>query len=147
MSDPAPPIRPPSTPPDAPTPLTPDAIEQILADFRTWLTDLTAVPPPAAELPAVDLHTLVAQFTALRHEVNLQTRASRTSVEQTGEALKQLEETFAELRERPDAGDDEAGPLLKALVDVYDNLALALRQVERQRAAIDQPLAEWVEGT
>jgi molecular chaperone GrpE len=101
----------------------------------------------AAEPPAVDLHTLVAQFTALRHEVNLQTRAARTSIEQSGETLKQLEAAVEELRERPAGGEDEAAPLLKALVDVYDNLALALRQVEKQRDAIDQPLVDLVDGT
>jgi molecular chaperone GrpE len=142
MSDPAPPVRPPGPPPDAAAPLTPAAVERVLADFRTWLTDLAAAPSPTAEPPTVDLHTVVAQFTALRHEVNLQTRAARTSLEQTGEALKQLEETVEELRERPEADDDESAPLLKAMIDVYDNLALALRQVERQRATIDQPLAE-----
>jgi molecular chaperone GrpE len=90
---------------------------------------------------------LVAQFTALRHEVNLQTKAARTSIEQTGEALKHLEGMVAELRERPTEPEDESGPLLKALVDVYDNLALALRQVEKQRGTIDRPLDEWVEAT
>lgn len=119
----------------------------MLADFRAWLTDLATPPPPASEPPAVDLHTLVAQFTALRHEVNLQTKATRTSVEQTGAVLQQLEGALQELRERPAEVTDEAGPLLKALVDVYDNLALALRQVERQRAAIDQPLDDLVDGT
>jgi molecular chaperone GrpE len=99
------------------------------------------------DAPAVDLHTLLAQFTALRHEVNLQTKAARTSLEQTGEALKQLEGTIEDLRERPDDGDDELSPLLKAVVDVYDNLALALRQVDRQRATIDRPLDDLVEGT
>jgi molecular chaperone GrpE len=147
MSDPAPPVRPPGPPPDAPAPLTKDAIERVLADFRAWLTDLSAAPAPAAEPPAVDLHTLVAQFTALRHEVNLQTKATRSSVEQTGEALKRLGEAVEELRERPAADDDESAPLLKALVDVYDNLALALRGVEKQRDAIDQPLIDLVEGT
>jgi molecular chaperone GrpE len=107
-----------------------------------------AVPPePVAEPPAADLHTLVAQFTALRHEVNLQTKATRTSLEQTGKALEQLEGAIDELRDRPAGEEDEAGPLLKVLVDVYDNLALALRGVEKQRAAIDGPLEDLVEGT
>lgn len=119
----------------------------MLADFRAWLTDLTVAPAPIAEPPAVGLHSLVAQFTALRHEVNLQTKAARTSIEQNGEVLRQLEAAVEELRERPAAEDDEAAPLLKALVDVYDNLALALRQVEKQRGAIDEPLGEWMVGT
>jgi molecular chaperone GrpE len=143
MSDPAPPVRPDGPAPDAAAPLTPAAIERVLADFRTWLTDLAAPVEPVPEPPAVDLHTLVAQFTALRHEVNLQTKAARTSIEQTGEALKTLEGAVAELRERPAEADDGASPLLKALVDVYDNLALALRQVEKQRAAMEGPLDEW----
>src|SRR5262245_10937938 len=101
MSDSPPPVRPPGLAPDAPAPLTPDAIEQVLADFRTWLTDLTTAPATASEPPAVDLHTLVAQFTALRHEVNLQTKAARTSLEQNAEALRQLEAAVEDLRERP----------------------------------------------
>lgn len=148
MSDSPPPVRPPGAIADAPAgPLTPDAIERVLADFRTWLTELAVPPEPVAEPPAADLHTLVAQFTALRHEVNLQTKATRTSLEQTGKALEQLEGAIDELRDRPAGEEDEAGPLLKVLVDVYDNLALALRGVEKQRAAIDGPLEDLVEGT
>jgi molecular chaperone GrpE len=147
MSESPPQVRPPGPPPDAAAPLTPGHIDRVLADFRAWLTDLSAVPPVGDEPPAVDLHTLVAQFTALRHEVNLQTKAARTSLEQNADALKQLEETVEELRDRPTDEDDEATPLLKALIDIYDNLALALRQVEKQRDAIDGPLAELVEGT
>jgi molecular chaperone GrpE len=149
MSDTPPPVRPPDPAGHAAAPLTPDAIERVLADFRAWLGELTESPHPAApapEPPAVDLHALVAQFTALRHEVNLQTKATRTSLEQTGEALQQLGEAVEELRERP-AEDEEVVPLLKALVDVYDNLALALRQVEKQRDTIDVPLADLVEWT
>jgi molecular chaperone GrpE len=113
----------------------------VLADFRAWLGELTELPAVAPEPPAVDLHTLAAQFTALRHEVNLQTKAARTSLEQTGEALRHLGEAVEELRERPAEGEDIT-PLLKALVDVYDNLALALRQVARQREALEKPLSE-----
>ena len=53
--------------------LTPERIEAVLADFRSWLSELpSATAPPLTEPAAtVDLHTLVAQFTALRHEVNL----------------------------------------------------------------------------
>jgi molecular chaperone GrpE len=127
--------------------MTPEAIERVLADFRAWLGELSERPaPPTDRPPTVDLHTLVAQFTALRHEVNLQTKAARTSIEQTGETLTELRDALDELRERPDA-EEESTELLKAIVDVYDNLALAIRQVERQRAAIDEPLREWVEGT
>jgi molecular chaperone GrpE len=126
--------------------MTPEAIDRILADFRAWLGDLAALPPPAEPPPAVDLHTLVGQFTALRHEVNLQTRSARTSIEQSGEAIGELREALEELRERP-VSEDALDALLKVVTDVYDNLALALRQVEKQRETIEEPLADLSEGT
>lgn len=88
------------------------------------------------------MQSLVAQFIALRHEVNLQTKASRASVEQNAEALKRLDSVIEELQNPPEAApnDDETKPLLKALVDVYDALALSLQHVERQKAVIHEGL-------
>ena len=143
MSDAASPLQPPGPPGDATAagPLTAEAIDRILSDFRAWLTDLAAAPAPADDPPAVDLHTLVAQFTALRHEVNLQTKAARTSLEQTGVALERLGEAVESLEDQSPT-DDELKPLFKAVVDVYDNLAIALRQAMRQRESLEKPLAE-----
>src|SRR5262245_762553 len=143
MSDAASPVQPPGAPGDAAAAgsLTPEAIDRILSDFRSWLTDLAAAPAPADDPPAVDLQTLVAQFTALRHEVNLQTKAARSSLEQTGQALERLGEAVESLEDQS-APDDELKPLFKAVVDVYDNLAIALRQATRQREALEKPLAE-----
>jgi molecular chaperone GrpE len=132
-------------------PLTPERIERALADFRDWLSDWPAAEPPAS--PAadpVDLHALVGQFTALRHEVNLQTKAARSSLEQNAETLRQLEETVAALQEpaaeeKPDAGE-QLKPLFKAIIDVYDALALASRHIEKQKAAIHAALAALVEA-
>jgi molecular chaperone GrpE len=107
-------------------------VDAALADFRAWLT---AAPPPPAEPPRepVDLHTLVAQFVALRQEVNLQTRAVRAQQEQTAEALKQ-----AQTRPAAPAEDSErAKPLLKALVDVADAQILAVRELERVLAGLE----------
>ncbi len=119
----------------------------MLADFRTWLRDATAPAPPPPDADAVDLHTLLAQFTALRHEVHLQTRAARAQQEQGTEALRQLGETVAALqgsqlgarRGEEQAGDEAVRPLLKALVDVYDNLALAEREVRRAEESAGPP--------
>jgi molecular chaperone GrpE len=124
--------------------LTPEAIERVLADFRGWLTELTSLPAPIDEPPTVDLHTLVGQLTALRHEINLQTKACRSTLEQNGETLAELRSAVEQLQEQPK--DDGLDPLLKSVVDVYDNLALALRQVERQREAIEEPLKELRES-
>ncbi len=94
----------------------------------------------------VDLATLVGQFTALRHEINLQTRGIRAQQEQTGQVLDLLREALAdaEQAERRRAGEhaerqaDVLRPLLKALVDARDALALAQRQVAKARDVLGQ---------
>jgi molecular chaperone GrpE len=143
--------------------LTPDCIEAVLADFRLWLRQLRAtgaaspeVAPPVAsaaastDLPvpepveSLDLHTLLSQFVALRHEVNLQTRAARAQQEQGAEALRQLSAALESLTQsqvvvrsaqEQDAAE-QARPLLKVLVDVYDTLALAGREALRMQETI-----------
>ena len=81
--------------------LTPEGIAAVLDDFRGWLTAAAsgteAAAPPAGE--EVDLFTLVGQFTALRQEVNLQTRAVRAQQEQNAETLRHLAETVDLLAE------------------------------------------------
>jgi molecular chaperone GrpE len=119
-----------------------------LADFRAWLREAAESAPAPPDAEAVDLHTLLAQFTALRHEVHLQTRAARAQQEQGAEALRQLGEAVGALQQgqlgarlgEEQARDEALRPLLKALVDVYDNLALAEREVRRaEEGAAPQP--------
>jgi molecular chaperone GrpE len=113
----------------------------VLADFRDWLgaafsgeTD-GAGPPPGE---GVDLHTLLGQFLALRHEVNLQTRAVRSQQEQNGETLRQLSQALEALCQAPTetAPDDRVRSLLKTLVDLCDALALGAREVKRGEEAL-----------
>jgi molecular chaperone GrpE len=119
--------------------LTPEVVESVLADFRAWLQEAAVPPLTAPDAEAIDLHTLLAQFTALRHEVHLQTRAARAQQEQGAEALRQLGEALAALQQgqlstrlgEEQARDEALRPLLKALVDVYDALSLAEREVRR----------------
>jgi molecular chaperone GrpE len=127
--------------------LTPEAVEAVLADFRAWLAEFAAPQPAGEPAPqaaeAVDLHTLVGQFVALRHEVNLQTKASRAQLEQNAEALRQL----AQAQEAREGGQEELlRPLLKTLVDLHDALALGNREAQRVQAAVlpvlEQTLAE-----
>jgi molecular chaperone GrpE len=116
----------------------------VLADFRTWLA--SGGPPPhdaeaPAPSPAIDLHTLLSQFVALRHEVNLQTRATRAQQEHNAAALSHLEQALQALQEvqagapeaQQQAADELLRPLLKTLVDLYDSLALAGREMQRAR--------------
>jgi molecular chaperone GrpE len=143
--------------------LTPERVEGVLADFRAWLLSLkdeggrmkdetgaAGVHPSSFILhPSEDLHTLVAQFTALRHEVHLQTRAARAQQEQGAEALRQFGETLAALQQsqlsarlgEEQARDEALRPLLKVLVDVHDALALAEREVARTQETL-LPLLE-----
>jgi molecular chaperone GrpE len=112
--------------------LTPEAIESILADFRAWLRDANAAPAVPADAEVIDLHTLLAQFTALRHEVHLQTRAARAQQEQSAETLRRLSEAVTALRTGESQVHDEAiRPLVKTMLDTYDALALAQREVQR----------------
>ncbi len=91
---------------------------------------------PADAAPALDLSALLAPFVALRHEVNLQTRASRAQLEQNAQALEVLRQAVEALRRPPPApaaGDEAVRPLLRTLIDVHDALALARREVLRLR--------------
>ena len=92
----------------------------------------------------IDLHTLLGQFLAVRQEVNLQTRAVRAQQEQNNETLRQLSTALDALRQSQARGEqmrqqdlDEAiRPLLKTLIDLYDALALASREMQRLRETV-----------
>lgn len=132
--------------------LSPEAIDRLLGDFRTWLGELAAPVtsglPQASELPHIDLATLVGQFTALRHEVNLQTKSNRSIQELNSEALKKLGEALEMLRKAPGPSPEQvAKPILKAVTDLYDHLALARRQVDKQREALFLPLNDLLQAT
>src|SRR5436309_14267404 len=102
--------------------LTAEAIEAILDDFRAWLQQPGVDGAEPAQAPDFQWHTLVEAFTALRHEVNLQTRAARAQMEQTAEALEQLGVALDALDQPAAAvsepGDEALRPRLKTLVDL-----------------------------
>src|SRR5260370_481473 len=77
--------------------------ERLLADFRAWLHEAPAALTEDAGLPEpeLDLSALLAPFVALRHEVNLQTKASRAQLEQNAQALEQLRLALEVLRRPP----------------------------------------------
>jgi molecular chaperone GrpE len=156
MSEPAPPGLPNDAPVRSAAALTPEAIANILAEFHAWLTAEAQRPPTEATRPPseepIDLHTLLAQFIALRHEVNLQTRATRAQQEQNAETLRQLASALDAAADRSDAaphaeGDDGTRALLKALLDVHDALTVGSREVLRVQDAIALHLAQIAELT
>ena len=105
---------------------------------------------PGEQAEAIDLHTLLGQFIALRHEVNLQTRAVRAQQEQNAETLRQLSQALtavgrdqeAAAEGRRQEAEERQRPLLKALVDVYDALSVAGREAQRVTALVGQALGE-----
>jgi molecular chaperone GrpE len=129
-------------------------IEAILADFRNWLETMPAPSPSAfaetrEEPPTIDLHTVLGHFVALRQEVNLQTRSVRSQQEQSGEVLRQLEQALEMLSRSQARSEQLAGqaleerlrPALTTLMELYDALALASREVQRGRDNLDPLLA------
>ncbi len=135
-----------------PTPTAPllseSEIEGVLQQFRSWLTELNELPAPSEEsTPTIDLATLTGHFTALRQEVNLQTKAFRTTITQL-EPLQKLPEQLSDVQKKlvksesppPSSNDAEFKPLLKSLVDIHDSLVLAYRQVSKQSDDINELL-------
>jgi molecular chaperone GrpE (heat shock protein) len=128
--------------------LTPAAIEAVLADFRAWLQHLSSAVPAGhsaeEQAEAIDLHSLLGQFVALRHDVNLQTKAARSQQEQAGQALQQLSQALeaahqaeaAAQQSNQRAQDEALRPLLKTLLDVHDAFSLAEREIRRARETI-----------
>ncbi len=117
--------------------MTADRIDAILVDFRTYLEALTS-PPPAPERvpPGIDTATVVAQFTALRQDVNLQTKATRAATEQAAELAK-----ASAAASKPVAADSSA-PLVKGLIEIFDALSASHRQIESVRTGLQPLLAK-----
>jgi molecular chaperone GrpE len=117
-------------------------VAAVLADFQCWLGALApvAAEPPASTDEGPDLYTLLEQLTALRHEVNLQTRSSRSLQEQNAAVIAELSRAVAALQDakaaRAPDGDDVQRPLLKTLVELYDALAVAGREAQRVQEAV-----------
>ncbi len=114
-------------------------IELILTDFRAWLEAAQEAPPPEPA-PSLDIATVLQHFTALRQEVNLQTKATRAQQEQGSQAIALLQQAL-EVIPQEDSTDENAHdellrPWLKTLIDAHDALSLAEREVKRM---LDNP--------
>ena len=128
-------------------------VETILADFRSWLQQAKELPRSltVAARDDLDVVTVVQQFTALRQEVNLQTKTSRAQLEQNAQTIAALQQALAVLKQQPapsdKSGSDEAlRPLLKTLIDAHDALALAEREVRRLMENQPSPLPPTAHG-
>lgn len=99
----------------------------------------------AAEATArPDLFALLAEMTALRQEVKLQTRSARSDREQAAQTLDQLSTVVAEVvqpQQREDAPPDHVA--VDALVELHDALSRAERQGRLLMTETVHTLREW----
>ncbi|MHB1034979.1 MAG: nucleotide exchange factor GrpE [Pirellulales bacterium] len=115
--------------------------EAVLGRFRQWLEETRReageTPEASAEQATarpVGLLQLVEEFTALRHEVKLQTKSARGLAERAEQALVAMQQAMELFRavETKESGAAEraAKPLVESLVELDEALG-------RGRAAID----------
>ncbi len=124
--------------------------EDILRRFQQWLTqtnqemEQAAEPPPATEssAPPVGLLQLVEAFTALRHELKLQTKSARGLEESLQTALGGLDRAIGQFRsiqpQETAAAEQAARPLVESLIELDE----ALRRGEKAVAASQRRLLE-----
>jgi molecular chaperone GrpE len=124
--------------------------EEVLARFRSWLDEaheqalaLGDDPPMArgqSETPAVGMLQLVEQFTALRHELKLQTKSARSLEERSEETLNAMHAAIEQFRSvqanESQAGQHAAKPLAEALVDLDEALLRGRKVIETARSRI-----------
>lgn len=130
--------------------------EALLDRFRQWLRDARAEaeateydPPPVEDDNGFGLYRLVEEFTALRHEVKLQTKGSRGLQEQAETlllALRQSIEQFRSVEPREAQAVWAAGkPLAEALADLDEALDRGRLEIEKaRRRLVDEPAAELI---
>lgn len=129
--------------------------EATLGRFRQWLAEvrdeaemLPEEPDAAAgrsALGQVGLVQLVAEFTALRHEVKLQTKSARGAGEATEQAIAAMQqaiELFRGLEPREaDAAREAAQPLVEQLVELDEALVRGRSAIDSAHRAIIDDLA------
>jgi molecular chaperone GrpE len=127
-------------------------VEAILEKFRNWLEDarieangqeviepgLDSAPgPPPREFGIIDL---VEEFTALRHELKLQTKSGRGLIEQTENtvtALRQAIDQFRSVESKEAQAVWSAGKALaEALADLDEAIVRGEREIDRARGQI-----------
>jgi molecular chaperone GrpE len=134
--------------------------ETVLARFREWLRAARAEadgtghgpePPEAeAEGPEVGLYRLVEEFTALRHEVKLQTKSARVLQDQTEALLPALGQAIEQFRavgpKEEQAVLSACRPLAEAMADLDEALDRGRAGVEKARARFETAEGEATEA-
>ena len=124
--------------------------ERILARFRQWLDETHAEADTLADDAqltdgqpdggSVGLYQLIEQFTALRHEVKLQTKSSRNLDQRSAGAFDALQEAVTQLHSvqtnQAEAVHQAAKPLVEALIDLDEALQRGQAVIETARRRV-----------
>jgi molecular chaperone GrpE len=139
------------------------SVEAILEKFRGWLEDahLETDAPEGFE-PGSDSGTeglsrefglidLVEEFTALRHELKLQTKSGRGLIEQSENTVSTLRQAYEQLR-AVDAKETQsawsAGKVMaEALADLDEALIRGQREIEKARNQIAEESVRALEAS
>ena len=124
--------------------------QSVLTRFRRWLDEAHAeadalgedggVIPGEAEVSYPGLLRFVEEFTALRHELKLQTKSARGLQEQTEIIVRAMQEAIEQFRSveanQAEAADRAAKPLVEALVELDEALQRGRKVIETARQRI-----------
>ena len=133
--------------------------EQILTRFEDWLrqtrSECDSLDERAADEEGPDepvgLYQLVEQFTALRHNMKLLTKAVRGTEERNEATLLSLQAAIEQFRgvklKEEQAADKAARPLVEVLVELDESLQRCRSVIERaKRRLLEDVNAELEEG-
>ncbi len=131
-----------------------DEADPIIERFARWLrsarveTEALGLPESAEESAGegFGLIDLVAEFTALKHEVKLHTKSARGVTDQMERAVAALAESVGALRLRMPEGDGSGKPLALALVELDEALERGASELARTRQRIGDELARDLEA-
>src|SRR5262249_50744157 len=133
-------------------------VEEMLARFRDWLREARTeleetnheLAPTDAEVHEVGLYQLVEEFTALRHELKLETKSSRILQEQTQSAVAALGQATEQSRAVEPKEAQAAGAagksLAEALADLDEALDRGRTEIERARRRIVDESGKAIES-
>ena len=131
--------------------------DQVLASFRGWLSDAQSEAESVREdmasdngepaAPAVGLIQLVEQFTALRHELKLQTKSARSLEERSEATLTEMHAAIEQFRsvqaDENQAVQKAAKPMVEALIDLDEALQRGRKVIENaQRRILEDSVEE-----
>jgi molecular chaperone GrpE len=124
--------------------------ETILTRFRDWLDEAHAEADALAdeddplamapEFRSVGLLELVEEFSALRHELKLETKSARKLEEQTAAVLEAMQRAIDEFRsvesKELEAARRAAAPLVEAIIDLHEAIERGRTVIESARRRI-----------